>query len=90
MIHSAVSENMSLDQQGKSKRCSLLGGQSKRHVHTNCNVAVKGGCSQTLLRLPESDSANKLPNDVMNRERGTRISFRLLVKHEADFCWKLT
>lgn len=44
-------------------------------------LAEEDGCSQTLLRLPESDSANKILNDVMNRERGTRISFRLLVKH---------
>lgn len=56
-------------------------------------LAMEDGCSQTSLRLPETDSANKLVNDVMNSERGTRISFILLVKHpnvQADFCWKLT
>lgn len=55
--------------------------------------ALEGGCSQASLRLPEADSANKLVNDVMNSERGARISFILLVEHpsvQADFSWKLT
>lgn len=55
-------------------------------------LAVEDGCSQTLLRLPETDSANKLVNDVVNSERGRRISFIMLVKHpnvQTDFCWNL-
>lgn len=43
-------------------------------------LAVEEGSSQTLLRLPETDCANKLVNDVMNSERGTRISSVLLLE----------
>lgn len=56
-------------------------------------LAVGDGRAQPLLRLPEADSVNKLADDVMSSEKGTRVSFVLLVKHpnvHADFCWSLT
>jgi len=88
-----------LDQQGKRKFKSAvcyfrLVAQSEVDTFIPFGMlAVEDGCSQTLLRLPETDSANKLGNDMMNSERGIRISLRLIIKHpnvRADFCWKLS